>query len=196
VALGRVEDLRNVVEGDPSPDGKGTLQIKRGIEVGHIFQLGTKYSAALSAKVLNEEGRDQVMIMGCYGIGVSRVVAAAIEQNHDAQGIVWPDALAPFQIAIVPLNAQKSEAVRAESERLYNVLTELGYAVLLDDRNERPGVKFADIDLMGIPHRLVVGDRGLAEGVLEYKSRRETETRNVPLSDAEQFIRDTLPRRN
>jgi prolyl-tRNA synthetase len=195
VALERIEDLRNVVEGDPSPDGKGTLQIKRGIEVGHIFQLGTKYSAALSAKVLNEEGRDQVMIMGCYGIGVSRVVAAAIEQNHDANGIIWPDAIAPFQIAIVPLNAQKSEAVRAEAERLYAALTGLGYAVLLDDRNERPGVKFADIDLIGIPHRFVVGDRGLAEGILEYKSRRETETRNVPLSDAENFIQNTITRR-
>jgi prolyl-tRNA synthetase len=195
VPLGRIEDLRNVVEGDPSPDGKGTLQIKRGIEVGHIFQLGTKYSAALNAKVLNEEGRDQVVIMGCYGIGVSRVVAAAIEQNHDAQGIIWPDAIAPFQIAIVPLNAQKSEAVRVEAERLYAALTGLGYAVLLDDRSERPGVKFADIDLIGIPHRLVVGDRGLAEGTLEYKSRRENETRNVPLSDAENFIRNTIARR-
>jgi prolyl-tRNA synthetase len=195
VPLGRVEDLRNVVDGDPSPDGKGTLQIKRGIEVGHIFQLGTKYSAALSAKVLNEEGRDQVMIMGCYGIGVSRVVAAAIEQNHDAQGIIWPDAIAPFQIAIVPLNAQKSEAVRIEAERLYATLTGLGYAVLLDDRSERPGVKFADIDLIGIPHRFVVGDRGLAEGILEYKNRRETETRNVPLSDVDDFIQNTIAKR-
>ncbi|HSB96116.1 MAG TPA: proline--tRNA ligase, partial [Spongiibacteraceae bacterium] len=137
VQLDRIEDLRNVVEGDPSPDGNGVLQIKRGIEVGHIFQLGTKYSAALDAKVLNEEGRDQTVIMGCYGIGVSRVVAAAIEQNHDEKGIIWPDAIAPFQIAIVPLNAQKSEAVRLKAEELYETFTALGYAVLLDDRNER-----------------------------------------------------------
>src|SRR5690606_38849889 len=131
----RVEDLRNVVTGDPSPDGKGTLQIKRGIEVGHIFQLGTKYSQAMNARVLNEEGREQIMIMGCYGIGVSRVVASAIEQNHDAQGIIWPDAIAPFRIAIVPLNAQKSASVREQADRLYAQLSELGYDVFLDDRN-------------------------------------------------------------
>jgi prolyl-tRNA synthetase len=192
--LPRVEDLRNVVEGDPSPDGNGTLQIKRGIEVGHIFQLGTKYSAAMNATVLNEEGREQVMIMGCYGIGVSRVVAAAIEQNHDAQGIVWPDALAPFQIAVVPLNAQKSEAVRAEADALYNRLRALGYAVLLDDRNERPGVKFADIELIGIPHRFVIGDRGLVDNKLEYKSRREAEAREIALSDVDAFIQQHIPR--
>jgi prolyl-tRNA synthetase len=190
----RIEDLRNVVEGDPSPDRKGSLQIKRGIEVGHIFQLGTKYSAAMNAKVLNEDGREQVMIMGCYGIGVSRVVAAAIEQNHDAQGIIWPDALAPFQIAVVPLNAQKSEAVRAEADALYNRLLAMGYAVLLDDRNERPGVKFADIELIGIPHRFVIGDRGLADNKLEYKNRREADAREIALSEVDAFIQQHIPR--
>jgi prolyl-tRNA synthetase len=198
IAIDRIEDLRNVVEGDPSPDGKGHLQIKRGIEVGHIFQLGTKYSQALSAKVLNEEGRDQVMLMGCYGIGVSRVVAAAIEQNHDDKGIIWSDAIAPFQIAIVPLNAQKSEPVRIAAERLYESLTAMGYAVLLDDRSERPGVKFADIDLIGIPHRFVIGERSLAENVIEYKSRRPTEagneTSNIALSDVDQFVQQQISR--
>ncbi len=192
VAPGHVADIRNVVEGDPSPDGRGTLQIKRGIEVGHIFQLGTKYSAALKATVLNEEGRDQVMIMGCYGIGVSRVVAAAIEQNHDDNGIIWPDAIAPFQIAIVPLNAQKSENVRTQSEQLYSRLQSMGYAVLLDDRNERPGVKFADIDLIGIPHRFVIGDRSLAEGRIEYKNRREPEAREIVLSDIDAFLQQNI----
>ena len=193
VALGRVADIRDVIEGDPSPDGKGSLQIKRGIEVGHIFQLGTKYSAALNAKVLNEEGRDQVMIMGCYGIGVSRVVASAIEQNHDDNGIIWPDAIAPFQIAIVPLNAQKSENVRTQSEQLYSRLQSMGYAVLLDDRNERPGVKFADIDLIGIPHRFVIGDRSLAEGKIEYKNRREADAREIVLSDVDAFLQQHIP---
>jgi prolyl-tRNA synthetase len=186
--------LRNVVEGDPSPDGKGALQIKRGIEVGHIFQLGTKYSAALNAKVLNEEGRDQTVIMGCYGIGVSRVVAAAIEQNHDEKGIIWPDAIAPFQIAIVTLSPKKSEAVRTQATRLYDALTALGYAVLLDDRDVQTGVKFADMDLIGIPHRFVVGERGLAEDVLEYKGRRDTESSKIALNDVEQFVQTNIPR--
>ena len=193
--LGTVADLRNVVAGDPSPDGNGTLSIKRGIEVGHIFQLGTKYSEALGAKVLNENGEQQTMIMGCYGIGVTRVVAAAIEQNHDAGGIIWPDAIAPFQIAIVPLGAQKSEAVRNESERLYTQLTALGYSVLLDDRDERPGVKFADIDLIGIPHRFVVGDRGLANQQFEYKHRRDADPRPVDIANLDSFLADQLPRR-
>lgn len=195
VPLARVEDIRNVVEGDPSPDGNGTLQIKRGIEVGHIFQLGTKYSAALNAKVLNEAGREQVVIMGCYGIGVSRVVAAAIEQNHDDSGIMWPDAIAPFQIAIVPLNAQKSESVRTQSEQLYERLQGMGYAVLLDDRNERPGVKFADIDLIGIPHRFVIGDRSLAELKIEYKNRRETAAREIALTEIDAFLQQHIPPR-
>jgi prolyl-tRNA synthetase len=194
-ARGRVEDIRNVVAGDPSPDGNGTLLIKRGIEVGHIFQLGTKYSAAMNAKVLNEEGREQVVIMGCYGIGVSRIVAAAIEQNHDENGIIWPDAIAPFQIAIVPLNAQKSAVVHAQSERLYESLQRMGYAVLLDDRNERPGVKFADIDLVGIPHRFVVGERSLLENKLEYKSRRETQAREIALTDVDSFLQQYIPLR-
>lgn len=193
VALGSIEDIRNVVEGDPSPDGNGTLQIKRGIEVGHIFQLGTKYSAALKATVLNEEGREQIMIMGCYGIGVSRVVASAIEQNHDDNGILWPDAIAPFQIAIVPLNAQKSEAVRTQSEQLYERLQRMGYAVLLDDRNERPGVKFADIDLIGIPHRFVIGDRSLAESKIEYKNRREADAREIALIEIDAFLQQHIP---
>lgn len=192
--LSRIEDLRNVVEGDPSPDGNGSLQIKRGIEVGHIFQLGTKYSSAMNATVLNEEGREQVMIMGCYGIGVSRVVAAAIEQNHDERGIIWPEALAPFQIAVVPLNGQKSEAVRVEAEALYSRLQAMGYAVFLDDRNERPGVKFADIELIGIPHRFVVGDRGLAENKIEYKGRRDAEAREIALSEIDAFIQQHIPR--
>lgn len=194
-ALPRVEDLREVVEGDASPDGQGQILIRRGIEVGHIFQLGTKYSEALAARVLNDSGQEQTMIMGCYGIGVSRVVAAAIEQNHDERGIVWPESLAPFQIAIVPLNAQKSPAVRDEAERLYGELSALGYDVLLDDRNERPGVKFADIDLIGIPHRLVVGERGLADSKLEYKGRRDSETQDVALQDAIAFLQQRAERR-
>jgi prolyl-tRNA synthetase len=193
--LGSVADIRNVVAGDPSPDGSGTLSIKRGIEVGHIFQLGTKYSEALGAKVLNDNGELQPMIMGCYGIGITRVVAAAIEQNHDDAGIIWPDAIAPFQVAIVPLGAQKSETVRTKSQQLYERLTALGYDVLLDDRDERPGVKFADIDLIGIPHRFVVSDRGLSSQQLEYKHRRENEPRHVNLSDLDRFLADQMPRR-
>ena len=152
-SLPEVADLRNIMEGDVSPDGKGTIIIKRGIEVGHIFQLGTKYSEAMSATVLDENGKAKTMIMGCYGIGVSRVVAAAIEQNNDESGIIWPEAIAPFQVAIVPLNMQKSEAVKEAAEALYDKLTTQGIEVLLDDRNERPGVKFADMELIGIPHR-------------------------------------------
>lgn len=173
--LGRVEDLRNVQEGDPSPDGQGTLLIRRGIEVGHIFQLGRKYSETMNANVLDENGKSITVAMGCYGIGVSRIVAAAIEQNHDEHGIIWPEAMAPFQLAIVPLNMQKSEAVAECALALYQRFREAGIEVLLDDRNERPGVKFADMELLGIPHRLVIGDRALAEGNLEYKGRRDAE---------------------
>lgn len=190
----QIADLRNVVAGDPSPIGNGTLDIKRGIEVGHIFQLGTKYSQAMNATVLNEEGREQVMIMGCYGIGVSRVIAAAIEQNHDDKGIIWPDAIAPFRIAIVPLNAQKSPAVLEQAEVLYASLTSLGYDVLLDDRNERPGVKFADMELIGIPHRFVIGERSLAENKIEYKGRRDSEAQEIALTDATTFIQQQIPR--
>ncbi|WP_160152693.1 proline--tRNA ligase [Microbulbifer sp. ALW1] len=176
VALKRVEDLRNVVPGDASPDGQGTLEIKRGIEVGHIFQLGTKYSEAMNASVLDENGKEQVMTMGCYGIGVSRVVAAAIEQNHDDAGIIWPEAIAPFQLAIVPINMQKSEAVQQKCEHIYDALTAKGIDVLLmDEPKARLGGMLADTELMGIPHRIVVGDRGLEKGNIEYKGRRDSE---------------------
>ncbi|MEY2863693.1 MAG: hypothetical protein RLY58_1400 [Pseudomonadota bacterium] len=171
----RVVDLRNVVNGDPSPDGQGTLHIRRGIEVGHIFQLGQKYSEALNCKVLGEDGKPMVVTMGCYGIGVTRVVAAAIEQNHDEQGIIWPQAIAPFEIAIVPMNQAKSPRAVAAAEALYDELTAAGFDVLLDDRNERPGVKFSDLELTGIPHRIVVSERGLDAGTFEYRGRRDSE---------------------
>lgn len=174
-----VFDLRNVVEGDPSPDGKGTLQIKRGIEVGHIFQLGTKYSEALGCKVLGEDGKPFTVTMGCYGIGVTRVVAAAIEQNYDDKGIMWPQAIAPFEIAIVPMNAHKSPRTLEAAEALYAELQAQGFDVLLDDRNERPGVKFSDLELMGIPHRIVIGEKGLDAGTFEYKGRRDAEASNL-----------------
>ena len=185
---GRVEDLRRVEEGDPSPDGQGTLQIKRGIEVGHIFQLGTKYSEAMSARVLDETGRNITMIMGCYGIGVSRIVAAAIEQNHDDSGIIWPASMAPFQIAIIPLNMHKSPEVARCADELYQALTAAGVEVLMDDRNERPGVKFADMELIGIPHRIVVGDRALADNKIEYKGRRDEESQLVPRAEVLDFL--------
>ena len=174
-----VYDLRNVVEGDPSPDGKGTLQIKRGIEVGHIFQLGTKYSEALGCKVLGEDGKPFTVTMGCYGIGVTRVVASAIEQNFDDKGIIWPAAIAPFEIAIVPMNAHKSPRTLEAVEALYAELQDAGYDVLLDDRNERPGVKFSDLELTGIPHRIVIGEKGLDAGTFEYKGRRDAESSNL-----------------
>ncbi|MGB1456627.1 proline--tRNA ligase [Spongiibacter marinus] len=192
VELGEIADLRDVVSGDPSPDGKGQLQIKRGIEVGHIFQLGTKYSEALNATVLNEQGKEQVMIMGCYGVGVTRVVASAIEQNNDDKGIIWPDAIAPYQIALVPLNMQKSERVRDTAEQLYSQLKAAGYDVLLDDRNERPGVKFADMELMGIPHRIVIGDRGLDKGLLEYKHRRASDNEDIAIDDLMSVIQQRV----
>lgn len=172
-ACGQVVDIRNVVEGDPSPDGEGTLTIRRGIEVGHIFQLGKKYSEALNCKVLGEDGKPLVVTMGCYGIGVTRVVAAAIEQNHDERGILWPAALAPFQVAIVPMNQAKSPRSVDAAEALYQELTAAGIDALLDDRNERPGVKFADLELIGIPHRIVVSERGLDAGTFEYRGRRD-----------------------
>ncbi len=195
VALDRVEDLRNVVEGDPSPDGKGTLEIRRGIEVGHIFKLGNKYSTAMNATVLDENGKTVTMEMGCYGLGVSRVVAAAIEQNHDENGIIWPDAIAPFQVAIVTLNAHKSPTVAEAGEKLYEQLRQAGYDVLLDDRKERPGVKFADMELIGIPHRFVVSERGLAAGTLEYKGRRDAEKQDVPVAEALPFLVNASPRK-
>jgi len=192
--LPTVHDIRNVVEGDPSPDGQGTLAIKRGIEVGHVFQLGRKYSEAMNATVLGDEGRAVHPWMGCYGIGVTRVVAAAIEQNHDAAGIIWPDAIAPFHLALVPMNAHKSQRVREESERLYQALTAAGLEVLLDDRDLRPGVRFADHELMGIPHRLVVGDRGLDKGELEYKGRRDSDATMVPAEQILDFLGERIAR--
>ncbi|MGO2342564.1 proline--tRNA ligase [Vibrio litoralis] len=172
VELDQVEDLRNVVEGDPSPCGKGTLQLKRGIEVGHIFQLGTNYSEKMNCGVLDSNGKNVILEMGCYGIGVTRVVAAAIEQNHDDSGIIWPDAIAPFQVAIVPMNMHKSERVKEAAEKLYAELTAAGIEVLFDDRKERPGVMFKDIELIGIPHTVVIGDRSMDEGNFEYKDRK------------------------
>lgn len=181
--LADVADIRNVVEGDPSPDGHGTLQIKRGIEVGHIFQLGTKYSESMKACVQGEDGRNQTMLMGCYGIGVSRVVAAAIEQNHDERGIIWPDAIAPFHVAILPMNMHKSYRVQEAAEKLYNELQAAGIDVLMDDRKERPGVMFADMELMGIPHVVVIGDRNLDNNELEYKQRRSGEKQMIKSDD-------------
>jgi prolyl-tRNA synthetase len=190
-----VVDIRNVVEGDPSPDGNGRIVIRRGIEVGHIFQLGDKYSAALKATVLGEDGRPLVMTMGCYGIGVSRVVAAAIEQNNDANGIIWPDAIAPFEICIVPTNVKKSEREREASERLYADLTGMGYDVLYDDREkERVGVKFSDMELIGIPHRILVSEKGLDGGTFEYKNRRSGEVRHVPVADIRDFLASVVRR--
>jgi prolyl-tRNA synthetase len=185
-------DIRNVVAGDPSPSGSGRLSIARGIEVGHIFQLGKKYSDSMDATVLDESGKQATLFMGCYGIGVTRVVAAAIEQNHDARGIIWPDAIAPFRVVVVPINAPKSPRVRETAERLYNELIAAGYDVLLDDRDERPGVKFADSELIGIPHRVVVGDRGLEKGVLEYRQRRAESSEEFPAADALGFLRGKL----
>ena len=186
-------DIRNVVAGDPSPDGKGVLEIKRGIEVGHIFQLGTKYSEAMKATILNEQGKEQAMTMGCYGIGVSRIVAAAIEQNHDENGIIWPTAIAPFQIAIVPINMHKSEVVKQACEGLYSQLTEAGFDVLfMDEQKARLGSMLADIELIGIPHRLVVGDRGLDEGKIEYRDRTQSENQSIDIDQLVAFISDKL----
>jgi prolyl-tRNA synthetase len=183
-----------VVDGDPSPSGHGRLRIVRGIEVGHIFQLGRKYSEALKALVLDESGQSVAMLMGCYGIGVTRIVAAAIEQNHDERGIIWPDPIAPFHVVLVPLNLQKSARVRDVTEQLYAELTAAGIEVLLDDRDARPGVKFADAELLGIPHRVVVGERGLDAGRLEYRHRRATTSEEFPLDGALAFIRSRLAR--
>ena len=186
-------DIRNVVAGDPSPDGKGVLEIKRGIEVGHIFQLGTKYSEAMKATILNEQGKEQAMTMGCYGIGVSRIVAAAIEQNHDENGIIWPTAIAPFQIAIVPINMHKSDTVKQACEDLYSQLTEAGFDVLfMDEQKARLGSMLADIELIGIPHRLVIGDRGLDEGKVEYRDRTQSENQSIDIDQLVAFISDKL----
>ncbi|HID49545.1 MAG TPA: proline--tRNA ligase, partial [Chromatiales bacterium] len=185
-------DIRKVQQGDPSPDGKGTLAIKRGIEVGHIFQLGRKYSEALHATVLDEQGKAVVMTMGCYGIGVSRVVAAAIEQNHDDKGIIWPEAIAPFQLALLPMNMHKSERLRDAVEALYAELAAVGIEVLLDDRKERAGVMFADMELIGIPHRIVLGERGLDKGMVEYKARRDANSQDIPLDGIVRYLQEKL----
>lgn len=183
-----VADLRNVVAGDPSPDGQGTLEICRGIEVGHIFQLRTKYAEALNCKFLNEQGKEQIMEMGCYGIGVSRILGAAIEQNNDARGIIWPDAIAPFQVAIVPMGYAKSDAVRDAANALYAELVAAGIDAFLDDRDERPGSLLADNELIGTPHRVVIGDRGLKEGVVEYQGRRDAEATKLALNEVASLV--------
>ena len=188
VALPLVADIRNVVEGDASPDGKGTLLIKRGIEVGHIFQLGNKYSQALQASVQGEDGRNQILTMGCYGIGVTRVVAAAIEQNHDERGIIWHDAIAPFQVAILPMNMHKSFRVKELAEDIYQQLRAKGIDVLLDDRKERPGVMFADMELIGVPHTIVIGDRNLDNDEIEYKYRRDGEKKMIKVGEIVDFL--------
>ncbi|MBS0288536.1 MAG: proline--tRNA ligase [Proteobacteria bacterium] len=188
----QVVDLRKVKAGDPSPDGQGPLEICRGIEVGHIFQLGTKYSTAMKASVLNEQGRQVVMEMGCYGIGVSRIVAAAIEQNHDQSGIIWPDVMAPFQIVLIPMNLFKSYRVREASEKLYQELQAVGFEVLFDDRDERPGVMFAQSELMGIPHRLVVGEKGLDAKTIEYKNRRTNTVEHLPLAQIVNILQEKI----
>ncbi len=192
VAANHIVDIRNVVIGDPSPCGNGTLDIKRGIEVGHIFQLGTKYSEAMNANVLDENGKAKTMIMGCYGIGVTRVVAAAIEQNYDDNGIIWPDSIAPFQIALIPINAHKSAAVSDKCEALYNELQAAGYDVIyMDEAKARLGVMLADTELMGIPHRFVIGDRGLEAGNIEYKGRRDSEKTEIPADGVLDFLHNT-----
>jgi prolyl-tRNA synthetase len=185
-------DIRNVVTGDASPDGKGALEICRGIEVGHIFQLRTKYAKAMNLAFLDESGKSQIMEMGCYGIGVTRIVAAAIEQNYDDRGIIFPQAIAPFDVAIVPIGYAKSAQVREAADRLHDTLTAAGIAVLLDNRDERPGVMFADMELIGVPHRIVIGDRGLKDGNLEYKGRRDSEARNMPLTEAETLLKSMI----
>jgi prolyl-tRNA synthetase len=184
-----VADIRNVVAGDASPDGKGSLSLCRGIEVGHIFQLRTKYAQAMNATYLDENGQTQVMEMGCYGIGVSRIVGAAIEQGNDARGIVFPTAMAPFEVAIAPIGMDKSDAVKNAATDLYERLKAAGVDVLLDDRGERPGVMFAEMELMGIPHRIVVGDRGLKEQQVEYQARTDAEAKVVPLNEVVDLIK-------
>ena len=183
-----VADIRNVIAGDASPDGKGTLEVKRGIEVGHIFQLGNKYSKAMNCGVLDENGKHKILSMGCYGIGVSRIVAAAIEQNHDKYGIIWPDAIAPFRVAIVPMNMHKSQRIKDTAESLYTQLTEAGVEVLFDDRKERPGVMFNDMELVGIPHTIVIGERNLDENKVEVKNRRSGEKKLIEVEQLVEFI--------
>jgi len=192
LATGAFHDIRNVVAGDPSPDGQGEITLARGIEVGHIFQLGTKYSAAMKAGIINEEGKNQIMIMGCYGIGISRVVAAAIEQNHDERGIIWPARLAPFQVALCPMNMHKSERLKAAAEQLYRDLLAAGIDVLFDDRKVRAGFMFSDMELIGIPHCIIISDRGLDAGTFEYKARTTKDNIEMPLADVIDFMKEKL----
>ncbi len=187
-----VADLRNVVAGDPSPDGRGLLAIERGIEVGHVFYLGTKYSKAMNATFLGEDGKPAFFEMGCYGIGITRLPAAAIEQNHDERGIIWPDAIAPFTVVLCPIGMDRSPEVKAAAEQLHDELAALGVDVLLDDRGERPGAMFADWELIGVPHRVTIGDRGLKEGHVEYQHRRDTEARKLPLNEVVGLLKDKL----
>jgi prolyl-tRNA synthetase len=187
-----VADLRNVVEGDASPDGKGVLAIERGIEVGHVFYLGTKYSKAMNATFLDEGGKPQFMEMGCYGIGITRLPAAAIEQNHDARGIIWPDAIAPFTVVVCPIGMDRSTEVKAVAEQLHADLLAAGVDVILDDRGERPGAMFADWELIGVPHRVTIGDRGLKEGHVEYQHRRDAAATKVPAADVLSFVKGRL----
>ncbi len=187
-----IADIRNVVEGDPSPDGKGSLAIQRGIEVGHVFYLGNKYSKAMNATFLDEDGKPKHFEMGCYGIGVTRILGAAIEQNNDARGIIWPASIAPFEVVICPVGWGKSQAVREEAQKLYDTLLAAGVDVMLDDRDERPGVMFADWELIGVPHRVTLGDRGLKEGMAEYQGRRDTEAAKVPLAGIADFVIERL----
>jgi prolyl-tRNA synthetase len=187
-----VFDIRNVVSGDPSPDGEGKLEICRGIEVGHIFKLHTEYSKKMKACYLDESGQSVPLEMGCYGIGVSRIVAAAIEQNHDKHGIVFPLEMAPFHVVIVPIGMNKSTLIRTEAEALHEKLSDAGIEVLLDDRNERPGVMFADMELIGIPHRIVIGERGLKEGSVEYQGRCDDKHKVIPLQSVVDFIESTV----
>ncbi|OGB20844.1 MAG: proline--tRNA ligase [Burkholderiales bacterium RIFCSPLOWO2_02_FULL_57_36] len=187
-----VADIRNVTDGDPSPDGRGTLAIQRGIEVGHVFQLGTRYSEDMKATYLDENGKPQLMQMGCYGIGITRILGAAIEQNFDQKGIIWPVSIAPFAVVLCPMGYDRNEAIKAETDKLYTALLEEGVDVVLDDRGERPGVMFADWELIGVPHRIVIGDRGLKGGTMEYQGRRDTVATEVPLDQMARFIADKL----
>jgi prolyl-tRNA synthetase len=187
-----VADIRNVVAGDASPDGQGVLAIERGIEVGHIFYLGTKYSQAMNATFLDEDGKPKPFEMGCYGIGITRLPAAAIEQNHDAKGIIWPDALAPFTVVICPIGADRSPEVKAAAEQLYADLLAAGVDVMLDDRGERPGAMFADWELIGVPHRVTIGDRGLKEGLVEYQHRRDAEASKLAVAEVAGVLKAKL----
>jgi prolyl-tRNA synthetase len=183
-----VADIRKVIAGDPSPDHQGHLLLTRGIEVGHVFQLGDKYSQAMQATVLDETGKSRVLSMGCYGIGVSRIVAAAIEQNYDEKGIIWPQSMAPFEAVLIPIGFRQSTEVKEATEKLYCSLEQAGIEILLDDRDERPGIMFNDAELIGIPHRLVVGEKGLKAGTIEYKSRQTGQTENIPFDQILRFL--------